>query len=150
MKKLSIVSLLLALTGAGIAAYLTYVHYNLDALVCAGGGCEIVQTSKYSEIMDIPVAMFGLLMFLGVSSLIVIRDRVADYAYLANAGIMVALVAALIYYAYLSYLEANVIHAWCEWCVVSSIVTLVLFLVEVYRMWRDYSDDTLGDTAEYA
>lgn len=142
MKKLSIVSLVLALIGAGIAAYLTYVHYNIDALVCAGGGCEVVQMSRYSEIMGIPVALFGLLMFLGVSALIVIRDRMEDYAYLANAGIIVALVAALIYYAYLTYLEANVIHAWCEWCVASSIVTLILFLAEVYRMRQDFIDDT--------
>jgi uncharacterized membrane protein len=143
MQRLSIVSLALALSGAAIAAYLTYVHYNLDALVCVGGGCEIVQTSRYSEIMGIPLALFGLLMFLGVAALIVVRDRMPDVAYLANAGIIVALVAALIYYAYLTYLEANVIHAWCEWCVVSSIVTLMLFLVEVVRLRRDYVRDTL-------
>lgn len=139
MKPLSIVSLVLALVGASIAAYLTYVHYNIDALVCAGGGCEIVQTSKYSEIMGIPVAVFGLAMFLGVAALIVVRERMADYAYLANAGIIVALVAALIYYAYLTYLEARVIYAWCEWCVASSIVTLTLFLIEASRMWREYN-----------
>lgn len=139
MKPLSIVSLVLALVGAGIAAYLTYVHYNIDALVCAGGGCAVVQTSKYSEIMGIPVAVFGLTMFLGVAALIVVRERMADYAYLANAGIIVALVAALIYYAYLTYLEARVIYAWCEWCVASSIVTLTLFLIEASRMWREYN-----------
>ncbi len=139
MKPLSIVSLLLALVGAAIATYLTYVHYNIDALVCAGGGCEVVQTSKYSEIMGIPVAVFGLAMFLGVAALIVVRERSMEYAYLANAGIIVALVAALIYYAYLTYLEARVIYAWCEWCVASSIVTLTLFLIEASRMWREYN-----------
>lgn len=143
MQRLSIVSLGLALTGAAIAAYLTYVHYNIDALVCVGGGCEAVQTSRYSEIMGIPLALFGLLMFLGVGALIVVRDLMPDYAWIANALIIVALVAALIYYAYLTYLEANVIHAWCDWCVVSSIVTLVLFLVEVVRLRRDYVQDTL-------
>lgn len=141
MKPLSIVSLLLALVGAGIAAYLTYVHYNIDALVCAGGGCEVVQTSKYSEIMGIPVAVFGLTMFLGVAALIVVRERSMEYAYLANAGIIVALVAALIYYAYLTYLEARVIYAWCEWCVASSIVTLTLFLIEASRMWREFNTE---------
>lgn len=139
MKPLSIVSLVLTLVGAGIAAYLTYVHYNIDALVCAGGGCEVVQTSKYSEIMGIPVAVFGLTMFLGVAALIVVRDRSVEYAYLANAGIIVALVTALLYYAYLTYLEARVIYAWCEWCVASSIITLMLFLIEASRMWREYN-----------
>jgi uncharacterized membrane protein len=148
MKRLSIVSLVLAIVGAGISGYLTYVHYNLDALVCAGGGCEIVQTSRYSEIMGIPVALMGLLMFLAVIALIVVRDRIEEYAYLANAGIMILLVSSLIYFGYLTYLEANVIHAWCQWCVATSIVAVILFLVEAFRMRDDFRDP--DDVPEYA
>ncbi|HLU34622.1 MAG TPA: vitamin K epoxide reductase family protein [Thermomicrobiales bacterium] len=148
MKRLSIVSLVLAIVGAGISGYLTYVHYNLDALVCAGGGCEIVQTSRYSEIMGIPVALMGLLMFLAVIALIVVRDRIEEYAYLANAGIMILLVSSLIYFGYLTYLEANVIHAWCQWCVATSIVAVILFLVEAFRMRDDFRDP--DDIPEYA
>jgi uncharacterized membrane protein len=145
MKRLSIVSLVLAIVGAGISGYLTY---NLDALVCAGGGCEIVQTSRYSEIMGIPVALMGLLMFLAVIALIVVRDRIEEYAYLANAGIMILLVSSLIYFGYLTYLEANVIHAWCQWCVATSIVAVILFLVEAFRMRDDFRDP--DDVPEYA
>ena len=148
MKRLSIVSLVLAIVGAGISGYLTYVHYNLDALVCAGGGCEIVQTSRYSEIMGIPVALMGLLMFLAVIALIVVRDRIEEYAYLANAGIMILLVSSLIYFGYLTYLEANVIHAWCQWCVATSIVAVILFLVVAFRMRDDFRDP--DDVPEYA
>lgn len=148
MKRLSIVSLVLAIVGAGISGYLTYVHYNLDALVCAGGGCEIVQTSRYSEIMGIPVALMGLLMFLAVIALIVVRDRIEEYAYLANAGIMILLVSSLIYFGYLTYLEATVIHAWCQWCVATSIVAVILFLVEAFRMRDDFRDP--DDVPEYA
>lgn len=149
MSRLSIASLILASVGLGISAYLTYVHYNLDALVCAGGGCHIVQTSRYSEIMGIPVAMLGMLMFLAVIGLIIVRERLAEYAYLANAGIIVMLVTGLLYFAYLTYLELYVIFAWCEWCVATSIVTLTLFIVELLRMRGDFRDDT-GDVAEYA
>jgi uncharacterized membrane protein len=149
MKRLSIASLILAVLGAGISGYLTYVHYNIDALVCAGGGCEVVQQSKYSEIMGIPIAMLGLGMFLGVIALIIVRERLADYAYLANAGIMLLLVSGLIYFAYLTYLEMNVIYAWCQWCVATSIVTLILFIVEGVRMREDFRDDA-DDVMEYA
>jgi uncharacterized membrane protein len=149
MKRLSIASLILAVLGAGISGYLTYVHYNIDALVCAGGGCEVVQQSKYSEIMGIPIAMLGLGMFLGVIALIFVREKLVDYAYLANAGIMLLLVSGLIYFAYLTYLEMNVIYAWCQWCVATSIVTLILFIVEVVRMREDFRDDP-DDVMEYA
>jgi uncharacterized membrane protein len=141
MKPVSILSIVLAGIGAAISGYLTYVHYNLDALVCATGGCEIVQTSKYSEVMGIPVAALGTLMFVALIALIVVRERVEDYAYLANAGVMVLLVSSLIYFAYLTYLEANVIHAWCQWCVVTAITALILFIVEAIRMRDDFRDD---------
>jgi uncharacterized membrane protein len=147
MTRMSLVSLGLAVLGAAISGYLTYVHYNIDALVCAGGGCHIVQASKYSEIMGIPVGLLGLLMFIAVIGLIVARERMGDNAYLASAGIMVMLVASLIFFAYLSYLEANVIHAWCQWCVATSIVTLILFLVEVVRMRNDYRDEAMTEFA---
>lgn len=149
MKRLSIVSLVLATVGAAISGYLTYAHFNIDALVCAGGGCEVVQQSKYSEIMGIPIALMGLLMFLAVIALIIVRDRILDYAYLANPLIIVLLVASLIYFAYLAYLEANVIHAWCQWCVGTTIVTVILFLVEAFRMREDFRDDP-DDIAEFA
>lgn len=149
MKRLSIASLVLAIVGAGISAYLTYVHFNLDALVCAGGGCEIVQQSQYSEIMGVPIAVMGLLVFLGVIALIIVRERMLDYAYLANAGIILLLVSSLIYFAYLTYLEMNVIHAWCQWCVATSIVTLILFIVEIVRMRDDFGEGP-DDVAEYA
>jgi uncharacterized membrane protein len=149
MKRLSVASLVLAVVGLAISGYLTYVHYNIDALVCAGGGCEVVQQSKYSEIMGLPIAMLGLGMFLGVIALIVVREKMVDYAYLANAGIMLLLVSGLIYFAYLTYLEMNVIYAWCQWCVATSIVTLMLFIVEAIRMRDDFRDDT-DDVPEYA
>jgi uncharacterized membrane protein len=147
MRRLSIVSLLLAIAGAGISGYLTYVHYNMDALVCAGGGCHIVQASKYSEIVGIPVAVFGLLMFAAVAGLVVTRELLPDQAYLANTGIMILLVSSLIYYAYLTYLEAYVIHAWCQWCVLTAIITVLLFIIEALRMREDFRDD---DVPEYA
>jgi uncharacterized membrane protein len=146
MKRLSIASLILAVLGVAVSGYLTYVHYNMDALVCAGGGCHIVQTSKYSEIMGIPIAVMGLLMFIGMIALIVIRERIEAYAYLANSGIMVLLVSSLIYFAYLTYLEAYVIHAWCQWCVVTAIITLILFVIEAFRMREDFR----ADEPEYA
>lgn len=149
MKRLSIASIVLALVGVGISGYLTYVHFNMDALVCAGGGCEIVQQSQYSEIMGIPIAVMGLLMFIAVIALVIVRERMVNYAYLANAGIMLLLVSSLLYFAYLTYLEMNVIHAWCQWCVATSIVTLVLFIVEAIRMRDDFRDDP-EDIPEYA
>jgi uncharacterized membrane protein len=34
----------------------------------------------------------------------------------------------MVFSAYLTYLEAFVIHAWCQWCVASAIIMVVAFI----------------------
>lgn len=136
---------LLALVGHVISGYLLYVHYNLDALVCAGGGCEVVQTSRYSEVFGIPISLFGVLLFLALLGLMFVRERMPVYQDNANLLIVVMLFTAVMYWAYLSYLEAFVIQAWCQWCVITSLVTLVMLFIEGWGMARYFTSDTASD-----
>ena len=54
------------------------------------------------------------------------RDRPGPtHVLLAMSGV------AVVYTAYLTYLEAVVINAWCRYCVVSSIVMLAIFVTAV-------------------
>ena len=53
-----------ALFGAAISAYLLYARYADASIVCATGGCETVQSSRYAEVTGLPVAGLGLLGFL--------------------------------------------------------------------------------------
>ena len=65
----------LAYAGFVVAAYLTIVHYRGYVSPCyVVHGCEEVQTSKYSVILGVPVALagavfFGLLFYLSVGLL---------------------------------------------------------------------------------
>ena len=129
------------LSGIGLAlsAYLTYVHYNLDALICGTGGCELVRSSEYSEMFGVPIALFGVLMFTALIAGIVLREFREDLAEMLSTGILMILVAAIIYWAYLTWLELNVIHAVCQWCVATSIVTALLCVVEAFRWYRGYT-----------
>lgn len=136
---LTIISLILATVGLALSLYLTYVHYNIDALVCGTGGCEIVQTSQYSEMFGIPIAIFGDIMFVALIFGVILRERLTEHADLIGTGIVMVLLMAVLYWAYLSYLEANVIHAWCQWCIATSLVTLTMLIVESYRWYRGYS-----------
>jgi uncharacterized membrane protein len=140
---LTIASLVLAVVGLALSAYLSYVHYNLDALVCGTGGCELVQTSKYSEMFGIPIALFGVAMFVFVIAGIILRERRPEAADLVSTAILAILLTAILYWIYLTYLEINVIHAICQWCVASSMVTLTLFIVEAIRWYRNYT--SLGE-----
>ena len=135
---ITLLSLLLAISGLGLSAYLTYVHYNPGALVCSGDGCSIVQLSKYSKMFGVPIALFGVMMFAVLIAGIVLRELRDDLVDLINTGMVMILVAAVLYWAYLTYLEAYVIHAFCQWCVITSIVTIVLLVVESFRWYQGY------------
>lgn len=137
-KPLTLMSLLLTCIGLGLSAYLTYVHYNPSALVCSDGGCAVVQSSKYSMMFGVPIAIFGLLMFATLIAGIILRELRADLADMISIAILMILVTAVIYWAYLTYLELRVLYAVCQWCVATSIATVLLLIVEGYRWYLDY------------
>src|SRR4051812_30648561 len=50
-----------AFLGVAVATYLTYVHYaGIKPICSASGGCEKVQSSDYSKLAGVPVAVLGL------------------------------------------------------------------------------------------
>jgi uncharacterized membrane protein len=120
----------LALAGTGVAAYLTVTKLSGAAPVCSTGGCETVQSSRYSELAGIPIALLGLV---GYALVLVSALTRAELA--AAAGTAVALAAA-VYAGYLLYVQAAVIEAFCQWCLTSDAVLLVLVPLTVLRLLR--------------
>jgi uncharacterized membrane protein len=125
--------LVLALAGAAIAGYLTWVHYAGIEPFCAGGGgaCERVQTSRYAELGGVPVALLGLVGYLAIAGALALAPASAArpaVAFLALAGMGFS--------AYLTYLELFEIDAICQWCVASAIVMAFLAVLAVTRLLR--------------
>ncbi len=123
---------LVALTGAGLAAYLTYVHYEPAALICTrSGGCETVQDSSYATLLGIPVALLGLVAYLVVLALVVWDT---DLARTLAAAIAIGAVG---FGIYLVSLQAFVIDAWCIWCLANDLVLVpLLAILTVWRVLR--------------
>ena len=108
---------LVALAGIGVAAYLTWVHYDEGALVCvSGGGCETVQQSSYAEIAGLPVALLGLVTYVTVLGLIVWDT---PYARLGAASLAFV---GLAFSVYLLVLQLFVIDAVCVWCLANDVL----------------------------
>lgn len=130
----------LVVAGGAVAAYLVWVHYQQDALVCGLGDCEKVQTSTYAEFAGIPIAWFGLALYLAIGLLLVARHlQVIEHD--VTAILMVgATFAGTLAVAYLTYLELWVIHAICQWCVTFAIITLVLFITALFDLRTLFSD----------
>jgi uncharacterized membrane protein len=121
----------LALVGLCVAAYLTYVHYEDIKPVCGlGGDCQKVQTSQWSKVGGVPVALLGLIGYaLILASLFVPGEagRVAG-AFLALIGFAFS--------AYLTYRELFSIDAICPWCVVSACLMTLLAVLTAMRLVR--------------
>jgi uncharacterized membrane protein len=118
----------LALTGAGIAAYLTYARYADATIACATGGCETVQESDYAEIVGLPVAVLGLAGYVAIFLTALFRGESARVA-----GAALAL-AGLVFSVYLVLVQAFAIEAFCQWCLASDVVMLLLAAATVARL----------------
>ncbi len=124
----------LALVGAAISAYLTWVHYSGQLALCLGvGGCETVQSSRYAEIAGLPVATVGLCAFAAVTALAALRLR-ADAAAWTLTGLFGITLAGSMFAGYLTYLELFVIHAVCPWCVVVDSAMVALFVITLLEL----------------
>ena len=120
----------LALAGAAVAAYLTVTKLSGSAPVCATGGCETVQHSRYSELAGIPVALLGLIGYVVIAGSAALRGELA-----AAIGAAFALGGAF-YAAYLLYVQAAVIDAYCQWCLTSDAILALLVPLTLLRLLR--------------
>jgi uncharacterized membrane protein len=125
--------IVLSLIGVGIAGYLTWVHYGHLSVVCfsGGGGCEKVQSSDYAELAGIPVALLGLLGYIGILASVLLLPR--DEGKLASA--FLALVG-FGFSMYLTWAELFRIHAICQWCVASAVIMTALTVLTLARLLR--------------
>jgi len=119
----------LALLGLGIAAYLTYVHYSGVQVACtAGQSCVKVQTSQWSRLAGVPVALIGLVGYLAILASLLVPDR--EESRLVTLGLALT---GFGFSAYLTYRELFSIHAICEWCVSSAVIMTLLLAAAVTR-----------------
>lgn len=128
----------LSLAGVFLAFYL--VANNLGwtpPIPCGTGDCGIVQSSRYAWVGPIPVSAIGLGGYLAlfVLSLLGLQESNAHSRLIPSLLFGGALLGVL-YSAYLTYLEAAVIKAWCRYCVASAILMAVVFAATIPEVKR--------------
>jgi uncharacterized membrane protein len=128
-RRLRLVAIVLAAIGLCVAAYLTYIHYEGIKPVCGlGGDCEKVQTSEWSKLAGVPVAVLGLVGYVAILvTLFIDREQALV------AGALFAL-AGFGFSAYLTYRELFSIDAICQWCVASAVIMTLLAIDTTARL----------------
>ncbi|MGH9433998.1 MAG: vitamin K epoxide reductase family protein, partial [Terriglobia bacterium] len=131
--------LTLALSFLGLfdSIYLWWVYTSPSRpLVCIGTGCDAVRASSYAHLWGMPLPLFGVLMY-GVIAILAVAESLAGplampirFASLtvSGAGFLVSLG--------LTGIEAFVIHAYCEWCLISAVTVTLIFVLSIRGIMR--------------
>ena len=119
---------MLSLAGLFIAIYMyLYKIGKIGSLICGTGGCETVQLSPQARFLGIEVALLGVVGYAAMLllALLALQPRFAGRAWPSR---LLAVLAggAVLFTAYLTYLELFVIHAICRWCVASAVIIVLI------------------------
>lgn len=128
-------TLMFTLTGMGASGYLTYTHLANVAPQCAGlGDCALVQASSYAMLFGIPIALLGFLAYLVMLALAAAAYFLLDEerGILAQQALFGLALVGTLYSAYLTFIEAFVLRAYCIYCLISAIsITAICILVGI-------------------
>ena len=118
------IAMFVSLIGLGDSVYLAVQHVAGRSVRCfAAAGCSSVLSSHYSAVAGIPIAAVGALAYFAAFSF----ATLAAFGY-ESARTALGLVVAPMLIATLGllYVQGFVLHAFCDFCVLSATTTFVL------------------------
>lgn len=120
---------LVSLVGLGDAIYLTVQHLAGHSVRCTiTNGCSRVLSSSYAAISGIPTASLGALAYFAAFSLATLA--MFGYAW-ARTGLALLVAPMLLATLWLLSVQAFILHAYCEFCLLSATMTLMLTAIVV-------------------
>ena len=124
---------LLSLVGLVDALYLTIEHVTGQSVRCTiVSGCSEVLSSSYAVVAGIPLAAVGAAAYFTVFSL----ATLAIFCYRLAGKLLAPLTALMVLVSlWLIYLQAFVIRAFCQFCLLSAAITIILFVI-AFVAWK--------------
>ena len=128
----------LALGGVAVSSVSLYHHFGTSQTSYCDFGesfnCDIVKRSTYSTISGIPVALIGIVGYLGLLLLATFYRHKAE----TPTRLVLASLAGLSFALYLTYIEGFVLAAWCVLCL-SSLAIIFCISVLSSTLWRHHA-----------
>jgi uncharacterized membrane protein len=118
------VAAFVALIGLADAMYLTVEHLTGQSVRCTViSGCSEVLSSPYATVRGYPLALLGAIAYFTVFSL----ATLAAFGYpLVSRLLLLVVTLMFLTTLWLLYLQAFVIHHFCQFCLLSALVTTTL------------------------
>lgn len=119
---------ILGLLGFGISVYLATAHYLGFQVPCdITGGCETVLTSKYSMLLGLPLAVWGIAFFSATIVAALLANHYQVWKRFLTIGLGLGSLAALVFLS----LQFFVLKKICQYCLTTDLLTIVLFLLDL-------------------
>lgn len=128
--KLYLTAAVVALIGLADAIYLTVEHVTGQSVRCTiVAGCSEVLSSQYAVVAGVPLAVIGAAAYFTVFSLAIL----AAFGYRFAGTLLTPFVLLMFLVSlWLFYLQAFVIHAFCQFCLLSAAVTTALAVIALF------------------
>jgi len=122
------VAAFVSLIGLADAIYLTVEHLAGRSVRCTLSGCSEVLSSPYASVRGIPLAAIGAFAYFTVFSL----ATLAAFGYQVAGKLLTFIVGAMFLTTlWLLYLQAFVIGHFCQFCLLSALVTTTLTVLVI-------------------
>ena len=133
---------IMASIGLVDSAYLIWIKIANDKVYCLPGvgDCWTVNTSQYSQVLGIPVSVFGVIGYLAILVVALQGNRIGFLHNNRDMLLFGMTLAGFLYSIYLTYLELFVINAICPFCVLSAIAMTILFILSVIRLVKNQAE----------
>jgi uncharacterized membrane protein len=124
---LYVIAACVALVGLGDAIYLTIEHITGQSVRCTIiSGCSEVLSSPYAVVRGVPLALIGAGAYFAVFSL----ATLAAFDYRLAGKVLTGIVGLMFLTTlWLLYLQAFVIRHFCQFCLLSALVTTTLTVI---------------------
>lgn len=129
ISRLDALAAVLALAGLADAIYLTVEHLSGRSVRCGlTSGCSEVLSSSYATFGGYPLALFGALAYFTAFAL----ATLAAFGSIRARHLLTPLVALMFAMTvWLLYLQAFVLRAFCQYCLLSAAITSLLVVVVI-------------------
>jgi dihydroorotate dehydrogenase subfamily 2 len=120
-------------------SYLTYKHFFEPYAICVVsifGDCGKVLDSEYSIVFGVPLALLGLVHYLYMAFLIQAVRAIGDMIYKRLLFIQSAI--GFILSMYFVYLQFFIIKSLCQYCLLSALISTIIYLLIRMQYQEDY------------
>jgi uncharacterized membrane protein len=147
----------IAIVGACLTGYLTYVKFTGGEVACSTGGvaraletitgCDKVLSSPYATVFGLPLSLFGLLAYLSMAGFALFPlfvNQEVSKSFRSNLEnwtwrlLLAGGAAMAVFSGYLMYILATDLKTVCPYCITSAVLSSSLFIITVIgREWEE-------------